>query len=76
MSYLEHWWPLCSVEGNHLYNLGKWHYGEHSCGINLNLSQWFRRRCPLKNQFTDDGRQMKTNQNSSRRGGGGGGAGC
>ena len=29
----------------------------------------------FKKQFTDDGRQMKTHQNSSPRGGGGGGGG-
>ena len=31
ISYLELWWPSCSVEWNHLCNFEKGHHGEHSC---------------------------------------------
>ena len=44
----ELWWPLCSVEWNHLCNFGKWHYEEQFCEIILNLDRWIRRRCLLK----------------------------
>ena len=47
ISYLELWWPFCSVEWNHLCNFGKVHYEEQFCEIILNLDQWFR-RCLLK----------------------------
>ena len=46
-SYLELWWPFCSVERNHLCNFGKEHYEEQFCEISLNLDQWFRGRCLL-----------------------------
>ena len=41
-------------------NFGSAHYGEHSCEMILNLDQWFRRRCPLKKKFTDDGQRLIT----------------
>ena len=31
------------TEQNPLCNFGRWHYGEHSLEIILNLDQWFRR---------------------------------
>ena len=34
ISYLELWWPFCSVERNHLGNYGKGHYEKQFCGIN------------------------------------------
>ena len=49
ISYLELWWPLCSVERNHLCNFGRWYYEDQCCEIILNLNQWFR-RC-LKRHF-------------------------
>ena len=33
------------MEGYHLCDFGRGHYGEHLCEIILNLDQWFRRRC-------------------------------
>ena len=39
---------FCSVEHNHLCNFGKRYYEEQFCEIILNLGQWFRRRCCLK----------------------------
>ena len=38
---------------DHLCNFGR---GHHSCEIILTLDQWFRRRCPFKEKFTDYGR--------------------
>ena len=48
ISYLELWPPFCSVEGNHLLNFGRGYYEDKFCEIILNLGQWFRRRCCLK----------------------------
>ena len=47
ISYLELWWPFCSVQPNHLCNLGRGHYEENFCKIILNLDHCFR-RCRLK----------------------------
>ena len=47
ISYLEVWYPPCSVEQNHLCNFGSRHHEEIFCEILLNLDQWFRRRCRL-----------------------------
>ena len=48
ISYLELWWPLCSVERYHLWHFGRRHHEEQFCDIILNLDQWFRRRYCLK----------------------------
>ena len=48
ISYLEPWQPCCSAEPNHLCNFGKGYQEEQFCEIILNLDQWFRRRCHLK----------------------------
>ena len=48
ISYLELWLPFCSAERNHLCKFGRGHYEEQFCKIILNLDQWFRRRCRLK----------------------------
>ena len=48
ISYLELWWPFCSVEQNQLCNFGKEHYKEQLYDIILNLDQWFRSICLLK----------------------------
>ena len=48
ISYLEGWQSLCSAEQNHLCNFGRRHQEEQFCEIILNLGQWFRRRCCLK----------------------------
>ena len=48
ISYLELWQPFCSAECNHLCNFSRGHYEEQFCEIILNLGQWFRRRCHLK----------------------------
>ena len=34
--------------GNHLCNFGRVYYEEHSCKLNINLDQRFRRKCCLK----------------------------
>ena len=47
ISYLEIWQPLCSVDWNHLCNIGRRHHEENSYEIILNLDQWFRRKCRL-----------------------------
>ena len=47
ISYLELWWPLCSVEPNHLCNFGRMHHEEYFCENILNLDKWFRRKCCL-----------------------------
>ena len=45
ISYLELWQPLCSVDLNYLYNIGRRHHEVHSCDFFFNLDQWFRRKC-------------------------------
>ena len=47
-SYLELWQSLCSVDWNHLCNLGRRHHEEQCFEIILNLDQWFSRKCSLK----------------------------
>ena len=37
ISYPELWWPLCSVDHNHLCNFGRGYHEEHFCKIILNL---------------------------------------
>ena len=39
---------FCLAEQNHLFNFSRGHYEEQFCEIILNLGQWFRRRCRLK----------------------------
>ena len=48
ISFLELWQPLCSVDWNHLCNFGRRYYEDQFCEIILNLGQWFRRGCRLK----------------------------
>ena len=48
ISYLELWQPLCSVDWNHLYNIGRRHHEEQYGEIILKLDQWFRRNCHIK----------------------------
>ena len=48
ISYIELWQTLCSVDWNHLCDLGRRLHEEQSCEIILNLDQWFRRKCCLK----------------------------
>ena len=48
ISYLELWHPSCLVECNHLCNFGRGYYEKQFCEIILNLVQWLRRRCGLK----------------------------
>ena len=43
---------LCSAGQNNLCNFGRGRYEEHFCDITLNLDQWFRRRCCLKDNFS------------------------
>ena len=42
ISYLELWQSLCSVDWNHLYNIGRRHHEEQPCEIILILDQWFK----------------------------------
>ena len=48
ISYLELWQPFCSAEHYHLCSFGRRYYEEQFFEIILNLGQWFRRRCHLK----------------------------
>ena len=48
ISYLELWQPMCSVDWNHLYTIGRRHHEKQSCKNILHLDQWFRRKCRLK----------------------------
>ena len=48
ISYLDIWQPFCSAERNHLCNFGRGYPEEQFCEIILNLGQWFRMRCCLK----------------------------
>ena len=48
ISYLDIWQHFCSAECNHLCNFGRGYYEETLFEIILNLSQWFRSRCCLK----------------------------
>ena len=48
IAYLELSQPFCSAERNHLCNFGRGFQEEQFCEIILNLGQWFRRRCCLK----------------------------
>ena len=45
MSYLELLKPLCTVDWNHLCNIGRGHHKEQSCEIILSLDQCFRKKC-------------------------------
>ena len=45
ISYIEFWQPLCSVEQNHLCNVGIRHHEKHFCEVILKLDQWFRKCC-------------------------------
>ena len=47
ISYLELWWPLFGG-AKPFVHFGKGYYEEQFCEIILNLDQWFRRRCHLK----------------------------
>ena len=48
ISYLDIRQPFCSRQRNHLCDFGRGYQEEQSCEIILNLGQWFRRRCFLK----------------------------
>ena len=48
ISYLELWQPFGSAKRDHLCNFGRENPEEQFCEIILNLGQWFRRRCCLK----------------------------
>ena len=48
ISYLDIWRPFCTAECNHLCYFSRGYYEEQFCEIILNLGQWFRKRCILK----------------------------
>ena len=48
ISYVELWLPFCSAELNHLCNFGRGHYEKQFCELILNLDQWLRQKCRLK----------------------------
>ena len=48
ISYLELWQPFCSAESNYLCGFVRGYPEEQFCEIILNLGQWFRRGCQLK----------------------------
>ena len=52
-SSLELWQPFCSAERNYLCNFGRGYYEEQFCEIILNLDQWFRNRCRLKDFLSE-----------------------
>ena len=52
ISYMQLWQLFCSAEQNHLCNYGRGYYEKQFCEIILNLGQWFRRRCRLKDFFS------------------------
>ena len=43
---------VCSVEKYHLCNFGRGYQEEQFCEIILNLDQWFRRKCCLKDTIS------------------------
>ena len=49
ISYLELWQHFCSAERNNLSKFGRRYQEERFCEVYLNLGQWFRRRCRLRN---------------------------
>ena len=53
ISYPELWQPFCSAECNHMCNFGRGYYGIQFCEIILNLGQWLRRRCLLKDFLSE-----------------------
>ena len=55
ISDLELWQPFCSAERNNLYNFGRGCYQEQFCEIILNLGQWLKRRCCLKDYIWSSG---------------------
>ena len=48
ISNLDIWQPLCSAECYHLCDFGRGYQEEQFCENILNLCQWFRSRCCLK----------------------------
>ena len=48
ISYLDIWQPFCSAEPYYFCNFGRGYPEEQFCEIILNVGQWFRRRCHLK----------------------------
>ena len=54
ISYLELWGPFCSAERKICVSIfGRRHHEEQFCKIILNLDQWFRRRCHLKDFLSE-----------------------
>ena len=51
ISYLELLQILCSAECYHLRDFGKENNEKQFCELILNLSQWFSRRCRLKDSL-------------------------
>ena len=48
ISYLDIWQPFRSAACNHLCNFGRGYPEKRLCEIILNLGQWFRSRCCLR----------------------------
>ena len=46
------WQTFCSAECNSLCNFGRGYYEEQFCELILNLGQWFRSRCRLKDNLS------------------------
>ena len=61
-------WPLCAMDRNRLNNFERGSPKGHPCEVSSNLSQWFRRRCRLKEKFTDDGRRQTPHHDISTLG--------
>ena len=51
ISYLELWQPFCSAERNHFSHFGRRYPQEQFWDFFLNLGQWFRSRCCLKDFY-------------------------
>ena len=52
ISNIELWRPFRLAEENHLYNFVRGYHEEQFFEIVLNLDQWFRRRCRLKDSLS------------------------
>ena len=53
ISCLKLWPPLCSADPNHLCNFSRRYHEEQFFEIVLNLGQWYRRRCRLKDFLSE-----------------------
>ena len=48
ISYLELWWPFCSVQRNHFCYFGEGHYDKQFCEIHLEFGPVVQEEMPFK----------------------------